>query len=1310
LKGWKAPLRIVGDGLAETGEETVDATLRAKFEDMHAVIGFDQFREIALASLSGGFAKTGTVAEILRGAKTQENKGNAPNTPTTKDFGFLGMVLGVGLGGLPGPKPKIEKSPKAEKDLSLFQETVGMGRAHGYYNPVLRHLPILYPLVHPKNFHDLWFTRVNSFFLQPYQSGKEWSDRDLLLLLPRLAAFVGTMAVLETLSLPLWALSLPFQTLHAWEHFNLSRKHPLKGQKLLQGLQFHKLDDEFLNSEEVGGDELKIEYEDYKVFAYNFAWDVQMVMAQALQDASMGEVEGLLEQAFSSDTKRAMDFLSRYPIRGSRRYALKAIRDFSLWEHERGYSTILKAGKILKELNVKSQSNLDYENHPGINPIKVLLQGSDAALTDAVILQGLEQALEDLQEGVPPKEFPQIPAKWYFRPALKAPLIRFWAMTQQREKIPTILSALEIPATEEVRRAAIFATQALKISRAKPVLLKNTKNGESATLKAAAWRALRNLEGDPDNLSELQKLSPPVRRKNEQAPLNKLWEAMGGNPSSGLLQIGIKDPYRLDMAKALLSVGKEYGVVEYQIDAGQSLLGILLFGEGSLRQKALWELLQVEGNPIARLLKVDPESHSGLKFRLRETKEFLKSVLLDPKTPFKSRLALTKLLWDEISSEEIKSLFWPLLDYPPYAPLAAKTLNEIAPGWDEAIQNFRNGAKVLNFPYRSDKSQLRFQSSDLNIPEDEDRDSNPEDSGPSHMALFPPLLGTVALGNPWDSLSSFLVGASFLALGALGMAMQKKGKRKRKRVKEWVEEIKQKTTPFFQKIDSETRSAKSFLIERLKERQDFNQNYLLQVLEDLWEFQKRGEDPIIIFHNTGSSYENLIRLFSGEGQGDFPFTVHPAFSLDPDYRTRALKIFALERSTPNFTLEIKLPASQVTRWIMNNINPFLKRDPRQVTNYFSMPASLFPSLMREAAREGSVRILGIPHRWRLPKAERMLLGELVSLGVSPTNLIIPEGPDFETLLSLSFEEQWEILDRWSSMLDPAQEVQREAYLNAWEGLILASSEKSISWQGTLGEFSMSLERLARRHHLPRPPSQLWDGILYERIRSKKIGSLETPRLSELEGQIPYPSLRYLFEDFHNTESDRRVSPFGFYQSISRLLRVSLPAWFARQIQRSEPGEIKAERALEILFGDLPPLKRSLEEIQWITRYRVRPGVSVLRRYLRHSNREIRVKALEGLMSLRPSTEISELTDLLTPFLGNTRKLKKLLPREIAEVRLIMKAMAVLGVPLRIAPRAENYLRVLMNSKHEGLAPYAEAAALRLEFLSRQRDYRVDLNH
>ncbi|MDX1386901.1 MAG: hypothetical protein R3257_04875, partial [bacterium] len=113
LKGWKAPLRIVGDGLAETGEETVDATLRAKFEDFHAVIGFDQFREIALASLSGGFAKTGVVAEMLRGAKQNE-------TNTSEPIHSAGMANQAVMPFLPAMMATAETTPELSQQIALW--------------------------------------------------------------------------------------------------------------------------------------------------------------------------------------------------------------------------------------------------------------------------------------------------------------------------------------------------------------------------------------------------------------------------------------------------------------------------------------------------------------------------------------------------------------------------------------------------------------------------------------------------------------------------------------------------------------------------------------------------------------------------------------------------------------------------------------------------------------------------------------------------------------------------------------------------------------------------------------------------------------------------------------------------------------------------------------------------------------------------------------------------------------------------------------------------------------------------------------
>lgn len=59
---------VTADAALETAEEWIDATLRAKMDDDHAVIGKDQAREIAMAaSFGGGFAKMATLAEMLKG-------------------------------------------------------------------------------------------------------------------------------------------------------------------------------------------------------------------------------------------------------------------------------------------------------------------------------------------------------------------------------------------------------------------------------------------------------------------------------------------------------------------------------------------------------------------------------------------------------------------------------------------------------------------------------------------------------------------------------------------------------------------------------------------------------------------------------------------------------------------------------------------------------------------------------------------------------------------------------------------------------------------------------------------------------------------------------------------------------------------------------------------------------------------------------------------------------------------------------------------------------------------------------------------
>src|SRR5690606_3775621 len=75
----RAPLRLIGDAVAELGEETIDATIRGKLEDGDAAVSFDQFREIAMGSGLGGFTKTGLIAEMIRGNRTNPPSEKSPS-------------------------------------------------------------------------------------------------------------------------------------------------------------------------------------------------------------------------------------------------------------------------------------------------------------------------------------------------------------------------------------------------------------------------------------------------------------------------------------------------------------------------------------------------------------------------------------------------------------------------------------------------------------------------------------------------------------------------------------------------------------------------------------------------------------------------------------------------------------------------------------------------------------------------------------------------------------------------------------------------------------------------------------------------------------------------------------------------------------------------------------------------------------------------------------------------------------------------------------------------------------------------------
>lgn len=105
-----APMRLVGDAIAETGEEVVDATIRSKLVDPDAALGFDQFREIALVSALGGFTELGLVAEIVRG----DPKHSTPPGGGTFEKGIKPA----------NPHQKIsDKAP-----LGLFHDSALLGR------------------------------------------------------------------------------------------------------------------------------------------------------------------------------------------------------------------------------------------------------------------------------------------------------------------------------------------------------------------------------------------------------------------------------------------------------------------------------------------------------------------------------------------------------------------------------------------------------------------------------------------------------------------------------------------------------------------------------------------------------------------------------------------------------------------------------------------------------------------------------------------------------------------------------------------------------------------------------------------------------------------------------------------------------------------------------------------------------------------------------------------------------------------------------------------------------------------------------
>lgn len=1238
--GWlRAGGHLVFDTGAEVGEEWLDAFFRAKMDDANAVIGWDQAREIAMVSGVSG-AKMGLIKEMIKHGSHADPHG--PNPDGDRPSGIY------------------ERLPESPGPMSQIGN---LARAYGTQNPVIRHAPFLFPMTHPERVRGVFLDSLEKYFLGPLESNPQRPAGSLEKLWRR-SAF-GSLKTGIRLLYPLyWIASRPFQVakyselnsnqeiLEAWQQRrkNFADHYQPLETDYLELLQRPNIDFQG-----------KIGWEDYQEMARVQGWDPYLVLARGLKEASLEEVEAVLEEVFGENLDQKVKFLSQYPLHGGHEILRREIAQFSPGHVPlEGFDLYFGIADALESLGMKSQTSLDMRSQWGVHPQAMVFQADPTDLNDSVRLQSLTRTLAYLKDNMAPEEVLVPGLDWFRRPALKKAVLLLWGETGRSDYLPEVLALLKNESDPELLRAAAFVLGQWGKTEALPHL-KELTDSPSLLVQAAARRAIGRIEGSRNVEDELSEWLQDPRFGPLNPEVERLGSALGEKPLAEALEIELpvgppspdlqkKSPkYRLALAEALVKVSEDYmdpstrqstrmsTLKHYPAAARRILLDILLTTEGAVRDRALALLLRVEGRPLKKLLDImeKPGTEGAAGPILSKTREYLISYLQDEKNPLDIRFKLLGLLKNQLPDETMRKLIDPLLADPQTAPRTAVLLDEYLSGWDEVIQKERKRP---------------------NLPEED-----PWDGG--LMAVVPPLGGVLALlGHQIPAEFNWAYGIGTLMVLGAGLFKKVKGNRQ-----QWLRSIQRNAKVFFRKLGSSKKQKLIKEFEALSGDPKLESVFPMAKITALMHWAEQGLDPILVFHNTGGTVGGMDRILAGKGEGGFPMTILPQFSFPGEKYRHALKQYGLSRHQPGLTLEMTMPLSQFIRWMSNYRDAFGAMAP---TNDV-FPTVLIPSLMRWAQKHGQVSVLPLPSRRPYWKKEMAHLQKVLKqAGFSQKTLLTPRGPYFEDVLRLGHEEQNLATRQWSQDLVGKREEQMEGYVDAWVDLAWGRLKRKSAPELLEINLQENVEQIAAREKIPLPPYSLLLTV------EKRLNELRSAKLQKVERKAqdfsPDPTLAKVVEAW---KRGRSLPAEMVYRSFAEIMGVSLEGWLARMLQKQKDPGLHLKDALEMLFGNLNGSLRPLYELEWFRGYRVPQGLPRVVALLQHPSQKVRLSALDTLVNLKPPEAPPVLLQQLHGFLG----LKELGSLDRREIIQILNALRQLGLPK--GPEAKllpGYLRALMG--------------------------------